>query len=1048
MSISEPFIHRPVGTSLLAVGLFMAGVVAWQFLPVAPIPRVDFPMITVSANLPGADPATVASTLAAPLERRLGQISGVSEITSVSTLGGTSISIQFNLDRSVDRAARDVQAAINAAAGDLPINLPAPPTYRKVNPADAPVMILALTSDTLPTTQLYDYGDSIIAQRLSQVEGVSQVLIAGAAKDAIRVQVNPVALASAGLSLEDVRTFLGQVNVDEPKGSLDGERLSFTLDSNDQLLDAEDYQKLVVAEKPRGPVRLSAMGRAFAGVENTLQAGWSGTNAAVLAIIFKQSDANVIETVQRIKKELPHLSQWVPAAVKITPISDRTRTIEASVHEVQLSLFLSVALVVLVIFVFLRRFWPTFIASVTVPLALTATAAGMYFCHYTIDNLSLMAITISVGFVVDDAIVVIENIYRHIEAGDTAFVAALKGARQIGFTIVSMTTSLVAVFIPLLFMGGLIGRLFHEFAVTLSIAVLASGVISLTLTPMMCSRFLRPESSYGEPGLFYRAAEGAFNWLVGGYGAALRWVLRHWYFMLGVFFATLVATVLLYMYIPKGFFPQQDTGSLQGTTEAAQDISFQAMKQLHYQVLSIVMADPAVESVASFLSGSGNSTVNNGRMFITLKPIEQRHISADAVISRLRKKTAGLSGITLFMQASQDIRVGGRLTKTQYQYALQSTDLDELKFWSEALLAKLRQNRLLRDVTSDQLTGGLQASVLIDRDAASRLGINPAAIDNTLYDAFGQRQVSTLYKRYNQHYVVLEAEPDFLKNPNSLNKIFVKSSTGQLVPLSAVAKFKTGNSYLSVNHQGQFPAVTLSFNLAPGASLGQATDAVQRTVDELHIPSSVQGSFQGTAQVFKASVASTPLLALAALIAVYVVLGMLYESLIHPITILSTLPSAGVGALLALLAVHFELSLVSFIGIILLIGLVKKNAILMIDFALEAERDKKASPEDAIYRASIIRFRPIMMTTMAAMFGAAPLAIGIGAGSELRQPLGISIVGGLIVSQALTLFTTPVVYLMFEHLRVWFAAWRPGLLDLILFPIPFPRRRKGVGDSQ
>jgi hydrophobe/amphiphile efflux-1 (HAE1) family protein len=1017
VNISEPFIRRPAGTSLLAAGLFLAGAIAYHFLPVAPIPRVDFPMISVSANLPGADPATVASTVAAPLEKRLGQISGVSEITSVSTLGGAAITIQFNLDRKVDGAARDVQAAINASAGDLPINLPAPPTYKKVNPADAPVMILAMTSDTLPTTQVYDCGDTIIAQRLSQIEGVSQVFITGAAKDAIRVQVDPAALASADLSLEDVRNLLGQVNVDEPKGSVEGHGLSYTLDSNDQLLQAKDYQRLVIAEKIKGPVRLSAMGRAIEGVENTLQAGWANTNPAVLVIIFKQADANVIETVDRIKRELPHLAQWLPPAVKLTALSDRTRTIQASVKEVQISLILSILLVVLVIFVFLRRFWPTFIASITVPLALAATFAGMYFCHYSLDNLSLMAVTISVGFVVDDAIVVIENIFRHIEAGERTLEAALKGARQIGFTIISMTTSLVAVFIPLLFMGGLIGRLFHEFAVTLSLAVLVSGVLALTLTPMMCSRFLRPEASYGPPGLFYRASERAFNWLVGGYKACLGWVLRHQPFMLLVFCATLVATILLYRIVPKGFFPQQDTGSMMGTTEAAQDISFQAMTELQREVLSIVLADPAVESIGSFLSGSGNSTVNNGRMFITLKPIEQRHVTADQVINRLRPKVAKLPGIALFLQASQDIRVGGRMSKAQYQYALQSTDLDELKYWSTTLLEKLRKNPLLRDVTSDQLTGGLQANVVIDRDAAARLGVSPAAIDSTLYDAFGQRQVSTLYKRYNQHYVVLEADPRFLSDPESLNQIFVKSATGRLVPLSAVAKFKTGNAYLSVNHQGQFPAVTLSFNLAPGIALGQATEAVQDAVDELHIPSSVQGSFQGTAQVFQASVASTPILVLAALIAVYVVLGMLYESLIHPITILSTLPSAGLGALLALLATKADLSLVSFIGIILLIGIVKKNAILMIDFALEAERNENATPEDAIYRACVIRFRPIMMTTMAAMFGAVPLAIGFGAGSELRQPLGISIVGGLIVSQALTLFTTPVVYLAFEHLR-------------------------------
>ncbi|HTL59131.1 MAG TPA: efflux RND transporter permease subunit [Candidatus Limnocylindrales bacterium] len=1023
MSFSEPFIRRPVGTSLLAAGLFLAGIVAYQFLPVAPIPRVDFPMINVQAMLPGADPATVASTVAAPLERRLGQISGVSEITSVSTLGGTSISIQFNLDRNVDGAARDVQAAINAAAGDLPINLPAPPTYHKVNPADAPIMILAMTSDTLTPTQVYDYGDSIVAQKLSQIEGVSQVFITGAAKDAIRVQVNPAALASANLSLEDVRSNLSQVNIDQAKGSLEGYGLSYTLTSNDQLLTAKEYQRLVIAEKPRGPVRLSAMGRVVDSVENTLQAGWAGTNEAVLVIIFKQSDANVIDTVRRIKKELPRLSEWLPPSIKISPNSDRTRTIEASVHEVQFSLLLSIALVVMVIFLFLRRFWPTFIASITVPLALAATAAGMYFCHYSLDNLSLMAITISVGFVVDDAIVVIENIFRHIEHGEPAFEAALKGARQIGFTIVSMTTSLVAVFIPLLFMGGLIGRLFHEFAVTLSMAVLVSGVLSLTLTPMMCSRFLRAEASYGPPGLFYRLSERGFNWLLSGYETSLKWVLRHQHFMLVVFFVTLAGTISLYKFIPKGFFPQQDTGSLMGTTEAAQDISFKAMTNIHREVLAMVVADPAVEAVGSFVSGT-SSTVNNGRLFITLKPIEQRHVTADQVIGRLRRKLSALPGIILYMQASQDIRVGGRMTKAQYQYALQSTDLDELKYWSATLLSKLRKNPLLRDVSTDQLTGGLESRVEIDRDAASRLGVSPAMIDNTLYDAFGQRQISTLYKRYNQHHVVLEAEPQFLLDPTSLNKIFIKSSAGKLIPLSTLAKFKTGNSYLSVNHQGQFAAVTLSFNLASGVSLGEATESVQRMVDELHLPSSVQGSFQGTAQVFKASVASTPLLALAALIAVYVVLGMLYESLIHPITILSTLPSAGVGALLALLATGCELSLVSFIGIILLIGIVKKNAILMIDFALEAERNENADPEDAIYRASVIRFRPIMMTTMAAMFGAVPLAIGFGAGSELRQPLGIAIVGGLIFSQAMTLFTTPVIYLAFERIRRWLLAQR------------------------
>jgi len=739
----------------------------------------------------------------------------------------------------------------------------------------------------------------------------------------------------------------------------------------------------------------------------------------VVVIIFKKAEANVIQTVDRIRAELPRLMEWLPPAIRIQAVSDRTQTIRASVEEGRFLLMLSIALVVMVIFVFLRRFWPTFIASITVPLALAASFAGMYLFRYSLDNISLMAITISVGFVVDDAIVVIENVYRYIEKGESGLDAALKGAKQIGFTIISMTTSLVAVFIPLLFMGGLIGRLFHEFAVTLSLAVLVSGVLSLTLTPMMCSRFLRAESSYGPPGVFYRVCEGSFRWLLGGYETALKWVLRHQVFMLLVFFVTLFGTVFLYLKVPKGFFPQQDTGVLMGTTEAAQDISFQAMAQLQQQVLGIVAADPAVANVSSFVSGTG-SVVNSGRMFVTLKPRRERRASAQQVIARLRQKTAGLTGISLILQAGQDIRVGGRFSRAQFQYALQSTDLSLLNQFSTELLEKLRKNPLLRDVSSDQQAGGLRENVVIDREAASRLGVSPAAIDNTLYDAFGQRQVSTLYRRFNQHYVVLEADPALQKDPSSLQKIYVKANSGKLVPLSSIAKFRTGNAYLSVNHQGQFPSVTLSFNLASGVSLGEATESIQRTVDELHLPASVQGSFQGTAQIFKTSLQTTPLLVLAAFIAVYVVLGMLYESLIHPLTILSTLPSAGVGALLALLLTGFELSLVSFIGIILLMGIVKKNAILMIDFALEAERQENATPESAIFRACSIRFRPIMMTTMAAMFGAVPLAIGMGTGSELRQPLGVAIVGGLIVSQALTLFTTPVVYLAFEHLRRFF----------------------------
>jgi hydrophobe/amphiphile efflux-1 (HAE1) family protein len=1021
MNVSEPFIRRPVGTSLLAAGILLLGAVAYHFLPVAPLPKVDFPTISVSAQEPGVDPETAASSLAAPLERRFAEIAGVSEITSVSSLGGSSVTIQFDLNRDINGAARDVQSAINAAAGELPSGLPNPPSYRKVNPSDAPIMVLAMTSDALPLSQVYNLADQIIGQRISQVEGVSQVNIRGGAKSAVRIQINPVALAAMGLSIEDIRTTLSQVNVNSPKGALDGPEQSFVITSNDQLLQASQYQPIIVAQHKGAAVALRDVGTAVDAQENRDQAGLFNNKRAVLLVISKQPDANVVNTTDQIRAILPQLRTWLPPSVHLDVMNDRTTTIRASVHDVQLTLLITMSLVVMVMFLFLRRFWPTFISSITMPLALAGTFGVMWLCGYSLDNLSLMALTVSTGFVVDDAIVVIENIVRFIEKGEPPLQAALKGARQIGFTVISISLSLIAVFIPLLFMGGLIGRLFHEFAVTLSVAILVSGVVSLTLTPMLCGRFLKSEDRHSQRGSIMQWSERGFDAMHKFYERSLKWVLNHEYLMLIITVAVIVATIILYFIVPGGLFPQQDTGQMQGTTEAAQDISFAAMQEKQDVVVKGVMADPAVQAVGSFFGGGTGSALNNGGMFISLKPKGhgkgERTDDPNTIIARLRQKLSKIPGVQLFLQPGQDIRVGGRSSKAQYQYALTDQNIEELNAWAPKLVTKLHDYPQIKDATSDQQFRGLQENVVIDRDAAARLGIQPQAVDSTLYSAFGQRQVSIIYTQQNQYHVVLEVDPKFQLDPSSLDKIYVKSNSGSQVPLSTIAHFELANTPLSVNHQGQFPCVTISFNLAPGVSLGEATQIIERAKRELSVPSSVNGGFAGTAKVYQASLASTLWLLLGALLAVYIILGMLYESLVHPLTILSTIPSAGLGALLAIYFMGYDFDLVAKIGIILLIGIVKKNAIMMVDFALDAERNEGLSPEESIYQACLVRFRPIMMTTMAALFGALPLAIGMGVGSELRKPLGIAIVGGLIVSQTLTLYTTPVIYLALDQLR-------------------------------
>jgi multidrug efflux pump len=1023
MSISAPFINRPVATTLLTVALAMLGAIAYQFLPVAPLPQVEFPTIQVSAGLPGASPETMASSVATPLERQFGRIAGITEMTSASGLGGTSIALQFDLGRNIDAAARDVQAAINAARGDLPQNLPNNPSYRKVNPADSPIMIMALTSSIVPREKMYDIGSSILQQKLSQVRGVGQVGVWGGALPAVRVEVNPVALNSHGISIEDVRQAIAAANLNRPKGDVSGHGSTWSLAVNDQLMKAAEYRPLIISYKKGAALRLQDVARVNDTVENVRNAGLSNGTPAIMIAVFRQPDANILETVDRVRAVLPELNAALPPSISLKVVIDATRTIRASVRDVQIALSISIALVILVVFVFLRSVRSTLIPSVAVPISLIGTFGAMYLLGYTIDNLSLMALTVATGFVVDDAIVVVENITRHIENGMAPREAAFHGAKEIGSTVVSISISLVAVFIPILLMGGIVGRLFREFAVTLSVSILISMAISLTTTPMMCSRLLRPKGEEHH-GRVFEASERVFKWFMARYEKSLAWVLRHQPLTLGVALATMAATIALYIVIPKGFFPQQDTGRIVGNIQAAQDVSFQSLEKLMVQFVDIVRADPAIESVNAFVGGG-----NTGRMFCSLKPNNERNVTADQVIARIRGKSAHIPGGTLFMQPVQDIRLGGRASSSQYQYTLQGDDAKELFDWAPRVLQKLKTLPQLVDVNTDLQNRGLEARLVIDRATASRLGISTQAIDNTLYSAFGQRFVSTLYTPLNQYHVVLGVDAQFWQNPDGLGHIYVRANQGNLVPLSTFSHMERSNTALSVNHQGQLPSVTLSFNLPAGVAIGEAVKAIDKAQDELRMPGTLRGTYMGTAQAFKASVANQPLLILGALLAVYIVLGVLYESLIHPLTILSTLPSAGVGALLALMLFRVELSVIAFIGIILLIGIVKKNAILMIDFALEVERREGKTPPEAIFQACLLRFRPITMTTMAAMLGGLPLAIGMGTGSELRRPLGIAIVGGLLFSQVLTLYTTPVIYLYMDRFQKrwarWKTAWRP-----------------------
>ena len=1027
MNISATFIQRPVATTLMTIGVTLVGVVAFKFLPVAALPQVEFPTISVSAGLPGGSPETMATSVAAPLEHQFARIAGVTEMTSSSSLGQSSITLQFELSRDIDGAARDVQAAIMAASGDLPANLPSKPSYRKINPADAPILILSLTSDIVSRGRMYDVASSILQQKLSQIDGVGQVYVGGGSLPAVRIDLNPTALNKYGIGLGDVRQMLSRTNVNRPKGQLSDGSRTWEIRTNDQLQSVEDYLPLIVSYREGRAVRLADVATVEHSVEDLRTMGVANGTPAVLIIINRQPGANIIETVDRVRAILPQLEASIPGSMTLSVVVDRTPVIRASLHDVERTLAISVLLVILVVFLFLRDWRATLIPCVAVPVSLISTFGVMYLLGYSLDNLSLMALTIATGFVVDDAIVVLENISRYREQGMAPLQAALRGAREITFTVLSMTLSLVAVFLPILFMGGMMGRLFREFAVTLSVAILVSLIVSLTTTPMMCARVLKAEHGRTH-GRWYRLSEQMFEGMRSGYAHSLGWVLRHPRGMLALTLATMAFSVYLYTIVPKGFFPQQDTGRMFGNIQAAQDISFQAMRQKLTEIVDIVKSDPAVDTVTGF-SGGGSGNSNTGRMFIGLKPLHERQLSVDQVIARLRPKLAQVPGAPTVLQAIQDLRIGGRASSAQYQYTLQSVDLAELNTWAPKVERQLRTLKEIADVNSDQQDKGQQSLVVFDRLTASRLGVSPQLIDDTLYDAFGQRQVSILYTPLNQYHVVMEVAPQYWQNPSTLQEIYVRSRSGMQVPLSAVARFEPTNTLLLVNHQGQFPGVTLSFNIAPGGSLGDAVQAIEKSMREIGLPAGVQGSFQGAAKAFQASLENQPLLILAALITVYIVLGILYESYIHPVTILSTLPSAGVGALLALLLFKSELSMIALIGIILLIGIVKKNAIMMIDFALDAERHEAKRPEQAIYEACLLRFRPIMMTTMAALFGALPLALGTGVGSELRRPLGIAIVGGLLVSQLLTLYTTPVVYLYLDRMRLRFLRRRPHAVE-------------------